>query len=183
MVIKGIFFIVSDFLALNDKRASRIFISKNIWPDYPVNNLPIHWENLPLAMAKELLEMGHEIGSHTQTHAKLSKLDSISLKREIIQSKASLEVMLNCRIEHFAYTFGDISSFSEEALKISMSQYAYIHTGLGGLNALNPYLINRDSIYDFDSPHLVGAILEGGGDIYFLKSVRKYMMWLKNITS
>lgn len=179
--IKAIFFVISDFLVLNNKRASKNFISQHIYPEYPVGNLPVHWENMSLSMVKELLEMGHEIGSHTITHAKLSKLDPISLGSEIKRSKDNLELMLNCQIKHFAYTFGDIESFSEEALKLSISQYKYIHTGLGGVNTLNPYLINRDSIYDLDPPSLIGAILEGGGDVYFTKSIRKYMKWLKNI--
>jgi peptidoglycan/xylan/chitin deacetylase (PgdA/CDA1 family) len=58
------------------------------------------------AEVNEWLKAGHEIGSHTMTHADLSKASDADLRREIIDSKKALEDSFGVPIRHFCYPFG-----------------------------------------------------------------------------
>lgn len=56
---------------------------------------------------KDWLAAGHQIGSHTLTHAWLSKIPDVQAKEEIFQSKAKLEDMFGVPVDHFCYPYGD----------------------------------------------------------------------------
>lgn len=56
---------------------------------------------------RDWLAAGHEIGSHTLTHPHLTRLDPVSARREIFDSKASLEDRFQIPIRHFCYPYGD----------------------------------------------------------------------------
>lgn len=57
------------------------------------------------------LDSGMEIGSHTRTHADLTRLDTDAAIDEIALSKQELEDSLGCSVRHFCYPYGrfDIS--------------------------------------------------------------------------
>jgi peptidoglycan/xylan/chitin deacetylase (PgdA/CDA1 family) len=66
--------------------------------------------SLPLmdeAQASEWLAAGQEIGSHTQTHPRLTQLPLARAKEEIVASRKSLEDRFGRAIEHFCYPYGD----------------------------------------------------------------------------
>ncbi len=54
----------------------------------------------------DLVKAGLEIGAHTVTHPDLRRLDEQAVKREIADSRQSLEDKLQHRISTFAYPFG-----------------------------------------------------------------------------
>ncbi len=97
---------------------------------------------------KEMIEAGWEIGSHSYTHADLTKNHAIAAK-EIGQSKTDLENALSTHIETFAYPFGTIDPFT--AQKVSDHGYrggmglgtSKIHTGK------TLYYLNRIEIYGY----------------------------------
>ena len=63
----------------------------------------------PLMSAKDWrvwLEKGMEVGSHTRTHADLSKLGADEAAREIALSRHELEDGLQCEVRHFCYPYG-----------------------------------------------------------------------------
>lgn len=60
----------------------------------------LSWEDL-----ERLKRAGHEIGSHTRTHARLALLDRTALEEELAGSKAELESRLG-PVRHFAWPFG-----------------------------------------------------------------------------
>lgn len=63
----------------------------------------------------DLQKRGHEIGSHTMWHAKLSEESIDFIQDDLAKSKAALES--HCGpIEHFAYPYGRWFHFSKEAL-------------------------------------------------------------------
>ena len=74
---------------------------------------------------KEMIGAGWEIGSHSFTHADLTKNHG-SVSKEIGDSKTVLEQALGTKIETFAYPFGTIDSF----LAQSVSNYLY-RAGMG----------------------------------------------------
>jgi peptidoglycan/xylan/chitin deacetylase (PgdA/CDA1 family) len=63
-----------------------------------------------VAELKEMIASGWEIGSHSFTHADITKNHS-DANREIAQSKKDLETALGTEVETFAYPFGAIDPF------------------------------------------------------------------------
>ncbi|EMN24081.1 polysaccharide deacetylase family protein [Leptospira kirschneri] len=176
--IKALFFIISDFVDIQEAQIKK-FISDNIYPSLSIKQVPDFWMPMRWKDLEVLLRKGHSIGGHTKTHAKLSRIDSIDrLQDEILISKKKLEDKLEINIKHFAYTFGDLDSFSKDALRMAKEHYEFIHTGLRGDNKISPtWAIRRESISPTDSDHLVGAILEGGADILYKNKLRTYEFW------
>ena len=60
------------------------------------------WEQI-----KELQKSGHEIGSHSMTHALLPQLDLKSIEWEVSESRRQLGEILDFESESFCYPNGD----------------------------------------------------------------------------
>lgn len=56
---------------------------------------------------REWLQAGHEIGSHTLSHPRLSRLSPSELREEVGASKRRLEDTFGVAIRHFCYPYGD----------------------------------------------------------------------------
>src|SRR5579862_1479966 len=56
---------------------------------------------------REWLAEGHQIGSHSATHAKLRRMQLAQAREEIMGSKKRLEDMFGIPINHFSYPFGE----------------------------------------------------------------------------
>jgi peptidoglycan/xylan/chitin deacetylase (PgdA/CDA1 family) len=179
MGIKALFFVVSEFAALSATADWRSFVARNICPPLLPEELPSHWHNMSWDDLGYLLESGHSIGAHTARHARLSQVSNQDLAEEIILSADTLEQMLGCKIRHFAYTFGDLASFSTAALAVARMRFDFIHTGMRGINArgVPPWAIRRDAMAATDSLGLVGALLEGGADHLYQSSLDTYESW------
>jgi peptidoglycan/xylan/chitin deacetylase (PgdA/CDA1 family) len=64
----------------------------------------------PLMTESELREWmaaGHEIGSHSLRHLRLSRLSQRDAREEITASKKKLEDILGAPVRHFCYPYGD----------------------------------------------------------------------------
>jgi len=179
MGIKALFFIVSEFISLDKKSDSKNFIATNIYPDLNLKNIPDHWFNMTWGDINYLLETGHTIGSHTSSHARLSHLGLSDLPKEIISSADFLSKKIGLDIDHFAYTFGDLNSFSSEALAIARSRFKFIYTGMRGNNVrgVKSWAIRRDALSANDSLSLVGAFLEGAADSVYSRKLTTYEKW------
>ena len=59
------------------------------------------------AEVREWLAAGHWIGSHSLSHARLTRLTLRDAREEIFASKKKLEDMFGIPIEHFCYPYGD----------------------------------------------------------------------------
>lgn len=177
--IRAIFFVVSEFVALNEGDDWRGFVSQNIHPGLGPQTFPAHLRNMNWTDMEYLVETGHTIGGHTAHHARLSQVSADALGAEIIESANALERRLGIGIKHFAYTFGDLASFSPDALQVARSRFPYIYTGLRGDNAggVPPWAIRRDALSPSDSLRLAGAFLEGGADWRYSRSLAAYESW------
>jgi peptidoglycan/xylan/chitin deacetylase (PgdA/CDA1 family) len=189
MGIKFIFFVVSDFVNIEDKEEAHQFISKHIMPDANVEDIPNNWNNMKWSDLKALLEQGHSIGGHTKRHARLSACNNEhELKIELIESADCITKKLGCEVKHFAFTFGDIDSFSKEALSIARRKYSYIYAGARGNNArsLSRHTIRRDCAaiqsehyeYIMYNNNLLDAFLGGAADIFYRKYRKLIDSWL-----
>jgi peptidoglycan/xylan/chitin deacetylase (PgdA/CDA1 family) len=186
MEIQALFFVVSDFISVEGKAQCQDFIGGNIFPGMAVEDMPSHWCNMGWDDLEILLERGHTIGGHTSTHARLSGLDSDeALENEIVASADILEKRLGVRINHFAYTFGGLTSFSAQAMAVARSRFRYVYSGIRGDNAkaVSPMALRRDSIAASDSIGLLGAFLEGGADPLYHGKRSVLDQWAGSCTS
>jgi peptidoglycan/xylan/chitin deacetylase (PgdA/CDA1 family) len=62
---------------------------------------------MELGLARELVARGHEIGAHSLTHRRLTRLSEIEARREIEASRRELEDELCVAVTSFAYPKGD----------------------------------------------------------------------------
>ncbi len=181
MGIRALFFAVSDFVSLMDREEARHFIARHIQPGSSVDELPGHLYNMGWSDLEALLEQGHSIGGHTRTHARLSQINAeLDLKGEIIGSADTLAKRLGVSIEHFAYTFGDIASFSPEALAIARQRFRFVYSGLRGENArdVSPLALRRDAATTRDSMAVLGAYVEGAADFRYARSRAQLASWI-----
>jgi peptidoglycan/xylan/chitin deacetylase (PgdA/CDA1 family) len=178
--IKALYFAVSDFVAMQDRDQARQFIASNICPGSRAADLPAHWCNMGWSDLEALLEQGHSVGGHTRTHARLSQIDTeAELEREIIDSANTLSRRLGVSVEHFAYTFGDIGSFSPQALAVARQRFRFIYSGLRGDNAraVSAWTLRRDAACPRDPLALLGAYVEGVADFNYARSRAQLASW------
>lgn len=179
MGIKALFFVVSEFVALTDQANWRGFVAQNIHPELQPEIVPAHWQNMRWDDLAYLLESGHSIGAHTASHARLSQVSQANLVAEINLSADILEQKLGYKVDHFAYPFGNLASFSPAALAVARRRFKMIYTGLRGDNGYGvpPWAIRRDAMAATDSLALMGALLEGGADRFYANSLNEYDSW------
>jgi len=182
--IKAIFFVVTDFIKLTSIEEQRNFIKERLYPEWRNHPLPENFHemgSLSYSDLRYLLQSGHTIGSHTATHPDLSQIDSEEeLLKEVVESARELEKELNIKVDHFSYSFGNISFFSKKALKIAKSHFSYVHTGMRGNNSKSKksWAIRRDTIDMKDSLRVMASFLEGVADFRYKSSLEKYDSWI-----
>ncbi|MET0386225.1 MAG: polysaccharide deacetylase family protein [Polyangiales bacterium] len=81
---------------------------------------------------KELHEEGHEIGSHSQSHAILPLVSDAQLEQEIAGSRAHLKARLGFEIESFCYPNGDCDA--RVAAAVQRAGYRHAVTTRYGIN-------------------------------------------------
>lgn len=189
MGIQALFFVVSDFVTIDDHDEAKIFIANNICPDLEISDIPMHWRNMQWNDLEALIEQGHTIGCHTKKHASLSNCRSEEeLEGEIIVSADRLMGKLGCNIEHFAYSFGGIDSFSQEALAVAKRRFRFIYSGIRGDNVkvCSPFAIRRDTAaymrrsdneYALFNKNLLDAFLGGTADFHYAKPRETLDSW------
>ena len=173
--IKAIFFVPSDFIQIRSQDKAINFAKKYILDETTNDDLE-NIDNLSLDNLKQLIKEGHKIGCHTKTHEYLGSLnDNETLKREIEESLYRLEKLLNKKIEHFAFTYGNYESMNFKSLKIAFLKYNFIYSCLRGNNFYNTErnIIKRDTIYLDESNDLLKIFLSGLLDIKYLFSIKK----------
>jgi peptidoglycan/xylan/chitin deacetylase (PgdA/CDA1 family) len=84
----------------------------NIWDyDKGITQSPLMTESEVL----EWLDLGFDIGAHTQTHPLLEELSNRKSKEEIFKCKTDLEQMFQVTVKDFCYPFG---RFNEPIIKM-----------------------------------------------------------------
>ena len=147
-----------NFVGENEPNEVNFESGKNI-KDIPKSYYNMKWSHL-----KQLIKDGHSIGAHTKTHAKLSEIKSKNdLRDEIVNSADYMEKMLDISIDYFAFPFGNIDSFSQDALMITKNRFDFIFSGFRGDNnqTSKDFVLFRDSINlnFFDSENFVFKLI------------------------
>ena len=70
-------------------------------------------------LIREMVDMGHEIGSHTYTHRDLTKLTSAEVERECAESKLALSGIIGSKSEviGLAYPYGLFNEITIEEVR------------------------------------------------------------------
>ena len=95
------------------------------------------------AQVRDWLEAGQQIGSHTQTHPRLTELSAEAAGEEICASKKSLEDRFGIPIEHFCYPYGDWNEHVRDL--VIAAGYKTACTTIPGVNrpADSPFALKR----------------------------------------
>jgi peptidoglycan/xylan/chitin deacetylase (PgdA/CDA1 family) len=84
------------------------------------------------AQVRDWLAAGHQIGSHSLTHARLTRLTVRDAREEIITSKKKLEDLFSIPVDHFCYPYGDFSPATRDL--VLEAGYKTACTTLYGVN-------------------------------------------------
>ncbi|MDP3938101.1 MAG: polysaccharide deacetylase family protein [Deltaproteobacteria bacterium] len=114
--------------------------------------------------ARELHARGMTVGSHTLTHAIITRLTPSEMEREIGEAKAACEARLKVRCDTFAYPNGRLGDFSKASTDVLRRLgitcgLTTIH-GLNGRDA-NVYTMKRIGVGDRTSLEELEAHLSG----------------------
>lgn len=71
---------------------------------------------MSLQQLQAISKQGITIGSHTLNHVRLAELEDDEQKKEISQSKARLENLLQQEVRHFCYPYG---SFNQDTVRLA----------------------------------------------------------------
>lgn len=112
-------------------------------PPEELANRMLTWEQI-----REMQQAGIAFGSHTLSHATVSRLEPAALERELSQSKAFLEQRLGVPVKDFAYPFGKFADYENSISAVERSGYRTAATTNWGINVpgVNPYELKRVSI-------------------------------------
>jgi peptidoglycan/xylan/chitin deacetylase (PgdA/CDA1 family) len=186
--IKAIFFVVTDFIDIKNVHDAHQFIAENMLPKAKKEEIPMHWCNMQWEDLFALIEQGHTIGSHTKKHTRLSScISKDELIEELVISANYIESKLGKKVEHFAFTFGNIESFSNAAMEVAKSKFSFIYSGVRGNNTKNvsPLAIRRDvaayqllnNEYRLCDDKLLTTFLDGIADLRYINARRKLDSW------
>ncbi|TKJ28122.1 polysaccharide deacetylase family protein [Blastococcus sp. CCUG 61487] len=84
---------------------------ENDWDEGP--RLPL----MDADQVRRVAAAGHEVGSHSATHAHLSGLDAAALRAEVAGSRATLEDVLGAPVHGFCYPYGDVDAAAADAAR------------------------------------------------------------------
>tara|TARA_B110000003_G_C16590344_1_gene511559 strand:- start:444 stop:1292 length:849 start_codon:yes stop_codon:yes gene_type:complete len=178
--IKAIFFVITDFIKISDSKTARQYVSSNIYPTLKFKDVPKSYYNMNWRDLEELIKHGHSIGAHTKTHSKLSEIKTNkNLINEIVKSADEIEEKLQIKLNYFAFPFGNLESFSKDALLIANKRFDFIFSGIRGdnKNSTTKLVLHRDSIDPTFLNFTVGSFLEGSADLYYSASQKILDSW------
>jgi peptidoglycan/xylan/chitin deacetylase (PgdA/CDA1 family) len=118
---------------------------------------------LSSTQARELADLGFEIGCHSMTHAYLSDLDAAGLQREIVDAKTKLEQSLGRAVEHFSCPGG---RFDHRVIETARAAgYRSLSTSRARANSASsdPFRLGRVSIMRNMRPDAVERISRSQG--------------------
>jgi peptidoglycan/xylan/chitin deacetylase (PgdA/CDA1 family) len=112
------------------------------------------WDTLPpqkhltIEQIREIVSLGHEIGSHTVSHANLTLLSDADLETELSQSKQILEEITGMPVTSLSFPFGQWNRrVWEKALALGYTQA----TSYAGSSRREKAMLPLWGIYSFDS--------------------------------
>ena len=150
-------------LGYHNSRKILLDIYKNLFSSEYKNMLStIH---LTESQIREMLEMGHYVGTHTYSHISVAatELNSDDFIKEIISPKNYLEQKFNTKVNSFSYPFGgknDCLSSSELIKKTSEYNLAFTVEEILNTRNTSPYQLGRYQINSSDTSFKLNSIIQ-----------------------
>jgi len=101
-------------------------------------------------LVRELINMGHEVGSHTHTHRDLTRIGINEVEEEFRLSKVIISELTGNDDIGIAYPYG---SFNEEVIRVASKYFIYGRT-MGNFNRWNE-TANRYALGGMGARHLI----------------------------
>ena len=79
----------------------------NDWPSQPRNDGVVTADLMSWSEVEELSRAGIEIGAHTVTHPRMSRLSNADVEEELSRCRAAIEDRTGRRVGSFAYPYGE----------------------------------------------------------------------------
>jgi peptidoglycan/xylan/chitin deacetylase (PgdA/CDA1 family) len=147
LVLKPVVFVVVDRIG-----------QTNVWDQ--VTSAPAK-RLLSLNQIREMSRYGVHFGSHSMTHACLTRLSDTELRQEVADSKAALQDKLGTDVSIFAYPYGA----HDERVRAAVAEAGYkqaFSTRSGLHHWGDPLSINRLEIYSQDTwPEILLKLASG----------------------
>lgn len=121
---------------------------------------------------ERLRDLGHEIGSHTRDHLRLTTLGADARAEQVEGAAEAFKTRLGTIPEWFAYTFGDAWSVDTDALARIARLHRFCRSGVRGANlaATNPYALRADHVELGGDQSWRWLAVEGGLDPFYGKA-------------
>jgi peptidoglycan/xylan/chitin deacetylase (PgdA/CDA1 family) len=129
----------------------------------------LRWDDL-----REMVSLGHEIGSHSVTHPNMATISVEEARRELVESRKTLEDQLGCRVRWFAYPFGGNHNFRNDRLPLVYEAgYEGCVSGHGGFvyPHLNQSIVPREAVPYFRS--ILNLELHLSGCLHWLYTAKR----------
>lgn len=168
--IKALFFITLNFINMKSRKDIKKFLKNNLKVDVDFRKNFKHIKNMNKHDVIDLMKKGHKIGAHTINHSDLPNVTLSKQKKEILLfKKYFVKKFKTKRIDHFAFTFGEIKNMDFNSLNTSLKNYRFVHTGIrGNNNKINQKIIFRDNCDLHLSIKEILFFLNGFGDFYYI---------------
>ncbi len=138
---KAIVFVITDFIG-----------KTNSW-DVRLSLRP--FKHMNVEQIREVANLGYEVGSHTRSHRDLTRLTPDGLKKELVESKRTLEDLTGTEVDAFSFPFGRYNRPVAEAAFAAGYRKLF---GLG--SASREGVVPRMPVYRIDSTAAVLRKLE-----------------------
>jgi peptidoglycan/xylan/chitin deacetylase (PgdA/CDA1 family) len=144
--IPVIIYLPTDFIGLSESKEGDLDQLLKFYPEKEGFVPFLSWDN-----CLEMLRHNISFGSHTGSHANLSRLNPIEIENELARSKKKIEEKLNISCDHFACPWGRVNLdffpevTTEIAQRVGYKSFATTNRGKmehGG----DPFLLKRDHV-------------------------------------
>jgi len=144
MGVRAIFFVVAQFIDFGRGQDDELaaFSRSRFTGHRPLRNMDR--DDL-----RRLVAAGHEIGSHTLSHAQLSAVKAAEAEREISTSKGVIEEMTSAPVKHFSFPYGLAGYFPPYCRRyVERAGYESCASGVRGINTseADVYFLSRDQV-------------------------------------
>ncbi|MBM4073080.1 MAG: polysaccharide deacetylase family protein [Planctomycetes bacterium] len=131
--------------------------------------------NLSWADVREMAALGHEIGSHTVNHVDMAKVSDDEARRELAESKRTIEEHVGQPVRWFAFPFGGKANCADEHFCPMIHELGYdaCFSGHGGFihAGSQEQVLPRQPIPTFDS--LIHLELFLNGSLGWIQSLKR----------
>ncbi|MCZ7559959.1 MAG: polysaccharide deacetylase family protein [Burkholderiaceae bacterium] len=117
---------------------------------------------LDAADLRALRDSGVTLGSHSLTHADLSRVDDDAIRREVADSRTRLEDTLGAAVDHFAYPFGRLRRHAYDAVREAGYRTAVTVADGAVRRGDDPLLLSRVEVYHWDDLERFGRKVRWG---------------------